>query len=104
MKPVDYRNETFQDLQDRISRIRSEVYHAWQIHGPCTTQQLADRSGISILTLRPRTTELYQIDAVILVRGEGGQGIYRAASTDEMHRAYLRKRQGATDPQLELAI
>lgn len=104
MKPIDYRNATFADIQDRISKVRGEVYHALQIHGPCTTRQLAIRCGIDILTVRPRITELLSIDAAVLVGSENTEGVYRAATIPEMQRAFRAKRLAATDPQLQLLV
>lgn len=87
MKPIDFRNATFTDLQERISGQREAVLRAWQQHGPCTTEELAERSGISILTLRPRTTELYQIGYLVLAENASATtkgGVYRTRSTSEL--------------------
>ena len=92
MKPIDYRNDTFADVQKRIDSGREAVLNAWRKHGPMTTGQLAAASGISILTLRPRTTELYQWGFVVLEGGAKGAGIYRAAEPAEVAR-HFRERQ-----------
>lgn len=104
MKPIDYRNETFADLQARITKMRSRVLDLWNINGPCTTAELAERTGTSILTLRPRTTELYQIGAVILISGKGTEGVYRAASTQEMLNHFSAAKREVTEPQAELPL
>ncbi len=86
MKPVDFRNETFRDLQGRISGQRELVLRAWEKHGPGTTAQLAERSGISILNVRPRTTELIELGFVMLAEEQPakGEGIYRARTYSEL--------------------
>ena len=83
MKPIDYRNATFADVQKRIDSGRETVLEAWRKHGPMTTTALAAASGISILSLRPRTTELFQWGFVVLVGGDKRAGIYRAATPAE---------------------
>jgi hypothetical protein len=93
MRPIDYRNETWESIKRRIAGDRMRVYDAWTKHGPCTTEELFARSGIRILSLRPRTTELMQLGLVELVpvdrcAGIGGRidrhkaagGVYRAVS------------------------
>ncbi len=82
MKPVDIRNESFESLRARLDENRARVHTAWLEHGPATTRQLADKSRIDLLTLRPRTTELYQIGAIALLEQEGHEGIYQARTID----------------------
>jgi len=84
MKPIDYRNATFADLQRHITGDRMRVLAAWKKHGPCTTEDLAERCSISILSLRPRTTELLQLGFVILMGGKKRGGVYRAAEYQEV--------------------
>ncbi len=47
------------------------------------TEDLAQRSGIDLLTLRPRNTELVQLGLVILAGGRARSGVYRAATAEE---------------------
>lgn len=105
MKPIDYRNANWQDIQDRLTGLREQVFEAWQLHGPCTTEELAERSGISILTLRPRTTELYQLGFIRLAdQAAGHSGIYRAATTGETMEDFRRRSREATDRQTILPL
>jgi hypothetical protein len=67
MKPIDFAIETFESLKPRLDALRRQVYDAWRAHGPGTTRDVAVRSGIDILTFRPRTTELVQLGLVRLV-------------------------------------
>lgn len=99
MRPIDYRNETFDRLRGEMHGLRETIYRAWLAHGPCTTRELAERAGLDILTLRPRTTELVQIGAVTVdeSRTEPGQGVYRARPVDEW-RAWVEGRRACLAP------
>lgn len=90
MKPIDVRNECWADIQARVCGDRLRVYGFWKDYGPCTTQELSEKTGMSILSLRPRTTELYQLGLVELVDAAGGgkQGVYRAVDLDMAQRAF----------------
>jgi hypothetical protein len=73
------RNATFDSLRESLDARRIEVYRAWQAHGPCTTRELAQKSGIDLLTVRPRTSELLLLGLVTVSghqRGAVGCGIY----------------------------
>jgi hypothetical protein len=93
MKPVDFRNATLADLQGRLVSLRAEALTAWLKYGPGTTAEIAQRSGISILTLRPRTTELAELGFVRLAErlravssaaASGHEGVYRARTHEEL--------------------
>ncbi|MFW6217426.1 MAG: hypothetical protein ACOC4K_00375 [Verrucomicrobiota bacterium] len=110
MKPIDFRNETFASIEGRITGQREATLRAWQRHGPCTTEELAHLSGLSILTLRPRTTELYQMGYVRLAAGESeGErgkhgGVYRAATPTEAAAHFAEQRRIAVSGQAELSL
>ncbi len=80
MKPIDYRNDTWDSLQERLTGLREDVYHAWQVYGPGTTREVAAKAGIDILTFRPRTTELFQMGFVEVVEDAQsvGEAVYQA--------------------------
>lgn len=92
MKPIDYRNATYADLSDQLKGMRHTVLEAWRTHGPATTERLAELSGLSILTLRPRTTELFQLGFVVLDESSpkptGGGAVYRAATPQEVRQHF----------------
>jgi hypothetical protein len=94
MKPVDFRNETYLSIQNRIAGNRAAVLNAWRLHGPCTTEELADRSKLSLLSLRPRTTDLCTLGLVCLaeIQTSKGEGTYRARTVAE-HLAWFNQRQ-----------
>lgn len=103
MKPEDFRNATWDQIQERIEGLRLAVYTAWQQHGPGTTREVAARSQIDILTFRPRSTELYQLGLLRLVEREHNhdhQGIYDAVPMEEARAAHEHARMGQQPEQL----
>ena len=84
MKPVDFRNATWEHVQSHLSGLRQQVYTAYTHYGPGTTRAISLQSGISILTLRPRTTELVQLGFVEMLGGDerGREAIYIAVPVD----------------------
>lgn len=104
MKPIDYRNETWEDVRARVDRLRLTVYYALERTGACTTRELATRSGIDILTVRPRVTELYQLGLVELVNPEagGGEGIYQVVNWVVARYRFEKQKAQAAEAQLKL--
>lgn len=80
MNAIDYRNHTWQDIKGRLSGLRMATYLAYVNLGPGTTREISTKAGISILTLRPRTTELLQLGFVEILDGteDGREAIYIA--------------------------
>jgi hypothetical protein len=101
MKPVDFRNTTFETIREQLSGRLAEVYAAWVRLGPATTRILANNSGIDILNVRPRTTDLVGVGLVELVGGEHGEGIYKARSQADWE-TWLRQHQFPIASQLNL--
>lgn len=112
MKPVDFRNETFEQVRARIVEDRAAVLAAWCMHGPGTTAEVAARSGLSILNLRPRTTELCELGFVVVDESGKAKGerrkssgaIYRAATPAEAAAHFRRAQLAALNPQAELSL
>jgi predicted transcriptional regulator len=94
MKPVDFRNATWADVQARVSGLRRRTLLALQAHGPCTTRALAAACDADVLTIRPRVTELIQLGLVQLVPGgtRDHEGVYRALSAAEAESLFARIR------------
>ena len=80
---------------NQSEQIRNDNYHAMQRsgglsegcrivlkalrrYGPCTTRALAWSSGIDILTIRPRITDLMHVGMVRTAGHDGREGIYAA--------------------------
>lgn len=110
MKPIDYRNTTFNELKGHLHGMRIAAYEAYLDHGPGTTRQVAEASGMDILTLRPRTTELLQLGFLELVPDPDGhrskEGTYRALPESAALSLFLRRQHQATretQPELVLA-
>lgn len=102
MKPIDLRNATWSEIQQTLSGRLESVWFAWLAHGPATTRQLAGLSGIDILNVRPRTTDLVSVGLVKLAGDcAGREGIYRARSQAEWE-AWLKTQQSQPATQLQL--
>lgn len=100
MNPADYRNATWDEIQQRIEGLRLAVYRAWLQFGPGTTREIAAAACMDILTFRPRSTELFQMGLLRLVDREhdhAHQGTYAAVPLEEARVARLA--QTATTPE-----
>jgi len=71
------------------------------MHSPATTRELAEITGIDILNIRPRTTDLVKVGLVEMIDTRDGQGIYRARTQVEWENWAAPQRIG-TDGQLHL--
>ena len=95
MNPAALRDANFEGLRDTLTERRADVYRAFFAFGPCTTVACAERSGIGLLTLRPRATELEQMGLIecvnTVVIGRTANGIYRVREREawEAWRAQL---------------
>jgi hypothetical protein len=115
MKPIDFRLATFAELKTRLAGQREAVLRAWQRHGPGTTAAVCMAAGMSILTFRPRTTELFQLGFLcVLERGcyialgsdtpvDRG-GVYRIRTDVELLAWFDAQRAASTPHQAELAF
>jgi hypothetical protein len=82
MRPVDFRNFTWAQVQEHIGDDMRRVHEAWRVHGPGTTREVAERSGISLLTFRPRTTDLYHLGLIECNDCKGNAGVYAFVSEE----------------------
>lgn len=83
MNATEIRDLNWHDIQAQVTGLRASVHAALLRHGPCTTRQLAEASGLSILTVRPRVTELSELGFALCTGREGKEGVYRAYTPDE---------------------
>jgi hypothetical protein len=106
MKPVDFRNATFADLRDRLAGQRALTLNAWRMHGPGTTQEVADRAGVPILSFRPRSTELFQLGFIRLADAQPakGEGVYQVRTPDEHAAWFAGEQTAARTPQREFHL
>ena len=103
MKAVDFRNSTWGEIRDQLSGYRMAVHSAFVAHGPATTRDVAEKSRIPLLTLRPRVTELLTLGFLELVGDERGcEGVYRARTLEEA-RAHMEHMQRCPE-QVEMRL
>jgi predicted transcriptional regulator len=97
MKTVDYRNAAWDQIQSTLSGKREAVWRALRDDGPATTIELACRTELSILTVRPRVTELCQLGFARLSQASARrrEGVYEAIDIDQarMNHAANQERQ-----------
>jgi len=86
MKPIDLRNATWADIQERLTGDRMDVHTDLARRGPLTTRQLARAMERDILMVRPRVTELCQLGLVRLSGRDGNEGVYEAIPLGEYRR------------------
>ncbi len=110
MQPIDFSRITFAELQATLNESRTRVHRAWLAHGPGTTREIAQKAQIDILSLRPRSTELYELGLIELLSlkpsdasNYSHQGIYRARTLAEWE-TYVTARRVPSNPQLPLKI
>ena len=102
MTPVDYRNVTWDGIQNKIVGNRRAVLDALREHGPCTTRDLATAMEWDILNVRPRVTELVQIGFAECLDLAGHEGTYRAFTDPEAFQFFISRKFQSTNPQLQL--
>ncbi len=117
MKPVDYRNATWEGVRGQVDGLRMRVWQGMLDNGwAYTTREWAAMLDMDLLTVRPRITELLQLGFVELVEGECGmrsgecgvrnshEGRYRAVSEFTAWRAFEARCAAERNPQLELGL
>lgn len=83
MKPIDLRNANFEEMKASLPAKRLAVWRAWCREEVATTREISENSGIDLLTVRPRTTELYQMGLLALWDAIDGEGVYRLRDQEE---------------------
>lgn len=109
MKPIDHRNITWAEVREQLAGRRLAVYAELARLGPCTTRELAQRSGMDILTVRPRITELVQLGFAVLVppvdpEKPGHEGTYETVPEEVALTTFLTRSAELRDSQLSLKI
>jgi len=104
MKPIDYRNETWANIQERLKGDRIKVLDALREHGPCTTRALASAMEWDILNVRPRVTELVQLHFADCTGKLGSEGVYLAFSDNEAETVFASNKAAVLNPQLTLQL
>ena len=88
MKPSDIRDCGWAKKQEKFRGDWVLVWEALMQYGPGTTKEISARSGIPLLTIRPRICELCKSFLAELVEKRGTEGVYRARSREEAERSY----------------
>lgn len=105
MKPIDYRNATWEEVSAHIASHRASVYNAMIKAGPATTRHLAAAMRWDILNVRPRVTELVQLgfaECVEIPGGSNKEGTYRALQWMDARRLFETRQTSAQATQLAL--
>ena len=92
MTTTDPRNLTWQEIQGTLHGAR-EVIHSWLLtHGPATTTRIAEACAVSLLTVRPRVSELCAWGFAECVGRDKREGIYQAITVAQAHAAHEQSR------------
>lgn len=88
MKTTDPRDLTWDELRSHLTGLRARVWLALAEIEPATTSEIAAHLGWSVLTVRPRVTELAQIGFVECLGRKGREGLYQHLTEVEVKAAH----------------
>lgn len=92
MKTTDPRDLTWQDIRGNLAGTR-EVIHAWLLaNGPATTEKISQCTGIGLLTVRPRVSELCAWGFAEITGKLRHEGIYQAITVADAQRLHEESR------------
>ena len=83
MKTTEVRDMTWEEIQSSLDGRRAYIWTFLRQHGAATTSVIADKTGISLLTVRPRVCELVQAGLAECIDRRHKEGVYRALSLEE---------------------
>ena len=105
--PRTIRDANWELIRGHLAGPRQAV-HAWLLaHGPATTGMIAEGTGIPLLTVRPRVTELVQLGFAVC---EGRnpfcwrEGIYEAVPVERARAAHQAAIEAARAAGTQLAL
>lgn len=104
MNPTDIRDMNWTELSGKLEGLRETVYRAMLACGPATTADIAARSGLSILTVRPRVTELVQLGFARCFGKRAKEGLYLAVSQEDALAAWRERIAAAAPTQTMLKL
>jgi hypothetical protein len=102
MKTIDIRRENFEAIFARVEGLRALCWFALAKHGPGTTRQIAEWTGLDLLTVRPRVTELCDLGFAYLADKHKREGVYAARDYAQAQAWHAAQRADAR--QLEMAL
>lgn len=92
MIPADIRDAKWTEIEKQVTGQREMVYTSLLACGRCTTDALAAHMHKSVLSVRPRVSELYDLGLVALVGKDGHNGIYEAIPVFVARQAHEQRR------------
>ncbi len=101
MNTTAIRDMTFEEIRDELDGPRHHVWDWLFARGPATTTAIADGTGIGLLTVRPRVSELVAMGFAECVGRQRREGIYRAITVAEAQAKWAEQR---SDAQLSLKL
>ncbi len=102
LTPETVRNLAWEEIQGRLSGVRERVYRALAEKGPATTRDLAAATGDSLLTVRPRVSELVDLGLARCLGRQGHEGVYEAVDLESARAAHAARHVEQTELQLGL--
>lgn len=95
LTPEQIRDANWAELKDYVAGDRERCWTSLMLAArPMTTRQLAEKTGLDLLTVRPRVTELLQLGFVRCSGKAGHEGLYEAISLADAQAAHERRRAG----------
>ena len=104
MTPEQIRNANWIDIQKLVSGQREMVYNSLLACGRCTTDALAASMKRSVLSVRPRISELCGLGLVVLVGKDGHDGIYEAIPVFTARQAHEYRRAAQVSQGMQLTL
>lgn len=95
MKTTDIRDMTFDEIRDELDGPRQRVWEFLFARGPATTSAIAEGTGIGLLTVRPRVSELVAMGFAECIGREKREGVYKALTVAEAQARYAEARTAA---------
>ncbi|MEO5915597.1 MAG: hypothetical protein ABIS50_15290 [Luteolibacter sp.] len=84
MNTTDPRDMTWEEIRSGLQGAREEIWNWLFKSGPSTTTAIADGTGIGLLTVRPRVSELAVLGFVKCTGRMKREGIYQAVPVTEV--------------------
>lgn len=98
--PTDIRDLNWSEIEGLMHGPRKTIWEWLKSHGPATTSAIAEGTGIALLTVRPRVTELCQMEFAECVGRERREGVYQARKSYEAMARHVAGRNLQTEMEL----
>lgn len=102
MNTTQIKTENFEAIFARVQGLRALCWFALAKHGPGTTRQIAGWTGLDLLTVRPRVTELCDLGFARLAGKQKREGIYMACTYEQARAHYLSQNPASRQTSLPL--